>query len=74
MRAVTQSLAMKRANEKPTTLAHIVPIIESAKAVCQSQMSGAATMKIVPGTTNGCSTVYARMNAKWPHAPISTSV
>src|SRR5262245_54796907 len=57
MRAETQSLATKRAKEKPTTLADIVPIIESAKAVCHGQISGAATMKIVPGTPNGCSTV-----------------
>src|SRR5262245_41845819 len=57
MRAETQSLATKRANEKPTTLADMVPIIDSAKAVCHGQMSGAATMKIVPGTPNGCSTV-----------------
>ncbi len=47
-----------------TVAADIVPIIESANAVCHGQMSGAATTKTVPGTPNGCSTVYATMNAR----------
>src|SRR5690349_11700243 len=64
MRLDSQSFATKRANQKPRTLAHMVPTSDSAKAVGQGQISGAATMKMVPGTPKGCSTVYARMKAK----------
>jgi hypothetical protein len=48
-----QSRATSRAKEKPTTLAAIVPVIDSANATGHGQMSGAATMKTVPGTPNG---------------------
>ena len=51
------------ANEKPTMLAAMVPVIESANATGHGQMSGAATMNTVPGTPNGWSTAYARTKA-----------
>ena len=48
---------MKRANEKPTTLAPQVPTMDSAKATGQGQMRGATTTNTVPGTPKGCSAV-----------------
>src|SRR4051794_34138662 len=73
IRADTQSGATKRANENPTTLAAIVPAIDTANAVGHGQICGAASTNTVPGTPNGCSTVYATMNTKYPHAPHLTS-
>ncbi len=64
---------MKRANENPTTLAAIVPAIESAKATGHGQINGAAMMKTVPGTPKGWRAAYATMNAAYPHGPSSTS-
>ena len=64
MTPLTQSRATNRANEKPTTLAAIVPVIDRANATGQGQMSGAATMNTVPGTPKGWSSVYATTNAR----------
>lgn len=60
----SQSRATNRAKENPTTLAAMVPVIESANATGQAQINGAATMKTVPGTPNGCSVAYATTNAR----------
>ncbi len=55
MLRATHSRATSRAKEKPTMLASIVPVSESAKASGQGQMSGAAMTKTVPGMPKGCS-------------------
>ena len=61
--AEIQSRATNRENENPTTLAAIVPAIESKNAIGHGQINGAAMIKTVPGTPNGWSAAYAAMNA-----------
>jgi hypothetical protein len=60
----TKSRATKRANAKPTTLAAMLPAIESAHAIGHGQMSGAAIMNATPGKPHGCSSANAATNAK----------
>jgi hypothetical protein len=50
---MTRSRATNRAKAKPTTLADMVPTIDSANATGHGQMSGAAMMNTVPGTPKG---------------------